>query len=238
MMLKDAVIRMAKRRTLAETTAEEIKQFIQRNGYEPGQKLPTEKEMTDMLGVGRNTLREALRILQSHNIVTIRQGSGSYISEKYGVPDDPFGFELYQDREKLIQDILEILVMMEPEVAAMAAEHRTDKDLERMEQLLRTMALKVDQNIPCLDEECRFYELIAQASHNIVMERMSPLMIQGIRYFAATLSPKDFVYGVRNYHNVLDGIRHKKASEARTAMSYHLLFLDHQYKLLLQNNVS
>ena len=191
-----------------------------------------------MLGVGRNTLREALRILQSHNIVTIRQGSGSYISEKYGVPDDPFGFELYQDREKLIQDILEILVMMEPEVAAMATEHRTDKDLERMEQLLRTMALKVDQNIPCLDEECRFYELIAQASHNIVMERMSPLMIQGIRYFAATLSPKDFVYGVRNYHNVLDGIRHKKASEARTAMSYHLLFLDHQYKLLLQNNVS
>ena len=81
---------MAHRRTLAESTAEEIKSMIQRNGYEPGQKLPTEKEMTDSLGVGRNTLREALRILQSHNIVTIRQGSGTYISEKYGVPEEFF----------------------------------------------------------------------------------------------------------------------------------------------------
>ena len=225
---------MAKRRTLAETTAEDIKQLIQRNGYEPGQKLPTEKEMTDLLGVGRNTLREALRILQSHNIVTIRQGSGSYISEKYGVPDDPFGFELFPDHDKLTKDILEILVMMEPEVAAMAAEHRTEEDLGRLEELLRVMAQKVDRSEECLDEECRFYEIIAEASHNIVMERMTPLMTRGIRYFAATLSPKDFLYGVRNYHNVLDGIRHKKASEAKTAMSYHLLFLDHQYKLLLR----
>lgn len=228
------MIYMARRRTLAESTAEEIKAMIQRNGYEPGQKLPTEKEMTDSLGVGRNTLRESLRILQSHNIVTIRQGSGTYISEKYGVPDDPFGFELFPDHDKLNKDILEILVMMEPEVAAMAAEHRTDKDMTRMEQLLRIMAQKVDQNVECLDEECRFYEMIAEASHNIVMERMTPLMTRGIRYFAATLSPKDFVYAVRNYYNVLEGIRHKKASEAKTAMSYHLLFLDNQYKLLLK----
>ncbi len=225
---------MAHRRTLAETTAEEIKSMIQRNGYEPGQKLPTEKEMTDSLGVGRNTLREALRILQSHNIVTIRQGSGTYISDKYGVPDDPFGFELFPDHDKLNKDILEILVMMGPEVTAMAAEHRTDKDLNRLESVLRIMSQKVDQNVECLEEECMFYEAIAQASHNIVMERITPLMTKGIRYFAATLSPKDFLYGVRNYYNVLDGIRHKKASEAKTAMSYHLLFLDNQYKLLLK----
>jgi heavy metal translocating P-type ATPase len=63
-------------------------------------------------------------------------------------------------------------------------------------------------------------------------------IIRGIRYFAATLSPKDFLYGVRNYYNVLDGIKRQKASEAKTAMSYHLLFLDHQYKLLLKNQES
>ena len=225
---------MVKGKTLAEQTADEIKLIIQQNSYEAGQKLPTEKELTEFLGVGRNTLREALRILQSHNIVTIRQGSGTYISEKYGVPDDPFGFELFPDHDKLNKDILEILVMMEPEVTAMAAEHRTDKDLNRLESVLRIMSQKVDQNVECLEEECMFFEAIAQASHNIVMERMTPLMTRGIRYFASTLSPKDFLYGVRNYYNVLDGIRHKKASEAKTAMSYHLLFLDNQYKLLLK----
>ncbi len=229
---------MVRKRTLAETTAEEIKQMIQRNSYVPGQKLPTEKELTDMLGVGRNTLREAVRILQSHNIVSIRQGSGTYISEKYGVPDDPFGFELFPDHDKLTKDILEILEMMEPETAAMAAENRDEEDLRKMENVLRIMAQKVDMGVECLDEECEFYRLVAAASHNIVMERLTPLMIRGIRYFAATLSPKDFLYGVRNYYNVLDGIKRQKASEAKTAMSYHLLFLDHQYKLLLKNQES
>ncbi|MBR2762235.1 MAG: FadR family transcriptional regulator [Solobacterium sp.] len=229
---------MAKKRTLAESTAEEIKQMIQRNGYEPGQKLPTEKELTEMLGVGRNTLREAVRILQSHNIVTIRQGSGTYISDKYGVPDDPFGFELFPDHDKLTKDILDILEMMEPETAAMAAERRTEDDLRRMENVLRIMAQKVDMGVECLDEECEFYRIVAEASHNIVMERLTPLMTRGIRYFAATLSPKDFLYGVRNYYNVLEGIRNQKASEAKTAMSYHLLFLDHQYKLLMKKQTS
>ena len=229
---------MAKKRTLAESTAEEIKQMIQRNGYEPGQKLPTEKELTEMLGVGRNTLREAVRILQSHNIVTIRQGSGTYISDKYGVPDDPFGFELFPDYDKLTKDILDILEMMEPETAAMAAERRTEDDLHRMENVLRIMAQKVDMGVECLDEECEFYRIVAEASHNIVMVRLTPLMTRGIRYFAATLSPKDFLYGVRNYYNVLEGIRNQKASEAKTAMSYHLLFLDHQYKLLMKKQTS
>ena len=80
---------MTSKKTLAEKTAEAIKAMIQKDRYEPGQKLPTEKELCEMLNVGRNTLREAERILQSHNIVTIRQGSGTYISEKYGVADDP-----------------------------------------------------------------------------------------------------------------------------------------------------
>ena len=67
---------MARGKTLAEQTADEIKLIIQENSYGAGKKLPTEKELTDLLGVGRNTLREALRILPSRNIVTIRRGSG------------------------------------------------------------------------------------------------------------------------------------------------------------------
>ena len=229
---------MAKKRTLAETTAEEIKQLIQRNGYEPGQRLPTEKELCDMLGVGRNTLREAVRILQSHNILTIRQGSGTYISDKYGVPDDPFGFDLFPDHDKLTRDILEILTMMGPEIAAMAAENRSKEDIASMEEVLRQMSQKVDMGLECIDEECEFYKVLTEGSHNIVMERMLPIMTKGIRYFSATLSPKDFLYGVRNYRSVVDGIRHGKASEARTAMSYHLLFLEHQYNVMIQKNQS
>lgn len=225
---------MTSKKTLAEKTAEAIKAMIQKDHYEPGQKLPTEKELCEMLNVGRNTLREAERILQSHSIVTIRQGSGTYISEKYGVADDPFGFDMYPDHNRLTSDILEVLVFMEPEIVEIAAEKRDQHDIERMEDCLNLMAQKVDQGLSCIDEECEFYRLIADSSHNIVMERMTPLLTQGIRFFASTLQQKDFLYAVRNYRQVLSGIKHQKAVDAKLTMSYHLLFLRRQYIELLQ----
>ncbi len=78
------------KQTLGEKTAQMLLEMIQRRAL-AGDKLPTEAELVESLGVGRNTVREALRILMSRNIVTIRQGSGTFISEK-GVVDDPLGF--------------------------------------------------------------------------------------------------------------------------------------------------
>lgn len=70
------------KQTLGEKTAQMLLEMIQKEGFGPGDKLPTEAELVESLGVGRNTVREALRILMSRNIVTIRQGSGTFISEK------------------------------------------------------------------------------------------------------------------------------------------------------------
>ena len=80
--------------------------MIQEKGYGAGDKLPTEAELVETLGVGRNTVREALRILMSRNIVTIRQGSGTFISDKNGVADDPLGFFMMDDRRQLTEDLL------------------------------------------------------------------------------------------------------------------------------------
>ena len=61
------------KQTLGEKTAQMLLEMIQKEGFGPGDKLPTEAELVESLGVGRNTVREALRILMSRNIVTIRQ---------------------------------------------------------------------------------------------------------------------------------------------------------------------
>ena len=223
---------MAKRKTLAETTAEEIIQIIQRNGYEPGQKLPTEKEMTGFLNVGRNTLREALRILQSANVVTIRQGSGTYISDKYGMPEDPLGLDQFQDDEKVSRDVLTALLVIEPEAAALAAQNRTESDLSRLKDLYEDMSQKAEHSGECVDEECRFCEYLAEATHNIVMERLAPVMVKGIRLFAAALSTREILAGVKDYAAVFEGIRRRKAARAKSAVTSHLLYLDKAYRKL------
>ena len=78
-------MKQTEKQTLGEKTAQNLLEMIQQKEYAPGDKLPTEAELVETLGVGRNTVREALRILMSRNIVTIRQGSGTFISEIFAV---------------------------------------------------------------------------------------------------------------------------------------------------------
>ena len=115
--------RNAENKTLSEQAADQMIQYIQENGYGPGDKLPTEADLSRLLGVGRNTVREAVRVLASRNIVSVRQGSGTFVSEKQGLADDPFGFSFVEDRVQLTRDLMQIRVMLEPSIAALAAQN-------------------------------------------------------------------------------------------------------------------
>ena len=117
-------MKYTEKQTLAEKTAQNLLEMIQEKGYGAGDKLPTEAELVETLGVGRNTVREALRILMSRNIVTIRQGSGTFISDKNGVADDPLGFFMMDDRRQLTEDLLQARLILEPALAAMKKLHR------------------------------------------------------------------------------------------------------------------
>ena len=93
-------------KTLAEQVADGIMNLIQETPYKAGDKLPTEKELCESTGAGRNTVREALKILASRNVLEIRQGAGTFVSEKQGIPDDPLGFSMVNDHVKLTKDLL------------------------------------------------------------------------------------------------------------------------------------
>ena len=73
----------AENKTLADQAADQMIRYIQEQGYVPGDRLPTEADLSKLLGVGRNTVREAVRVLASRNIVSVRQGSGEYVLLRY-----------------------------------------------------------------------------------------------------------------------------------------------------------
>ena len=99
-------------KTLAEQVANGIMNLIQETPYKAGDKLPTEKELCERTGAGRNTVREALKILASRNVLEIRQGAGTFVSEKQGIPDDPLGFSMVNDHVKLTKDLLQVRIML------------------------------------------------------------------------------------------------------------------------------
>ena len=149
------------KQTLGEIASQKLLEMIQRDGYTAGDKLPTEAELVELLGVGRNTVREALRILMSRNIVTIRQGSGTFISDKNGVSDDPLGFAMIEDRRKLTEDLIQVRVMLEPPIAALAAQNATGEDIRQLENILLGLEEQMILREDYADKDSQFHAQIA-----------------------------------------------------------------------------
>ena len=76
-----------------------------------------------------------MKLLASRNIVTIRQGSGTYIASSPGMVEDPLGFTFIGNKQKLINDLLEVRFLLEPSIAAMAATHADEKDIKKITAL-------------------------------------------------------------------------------------------------------
>ena len=87
--------------TLSQNIADKIKTKIMTGEFALGSKLPNENELMDDLNVSRTTIREAVKILISKNILYIERGKGTYVAAIPGLADDPYGFEFIPE-EKLI----------------------------------------------------------------------------------------------------------------------------------------
>ena len=96
------------RALLSEEIANKIKQLIEKQ-YKPGDKIPTEMELADFLGVSRTTIREAVKILCSSHILVIKRGNGTFVCENPGVPADPLGVKAL-DEQKVKDDLFVFVV--------------------------------------------------------------------------------------------------------------------------------
>lgn len=217
-------------KTLTEQIADVLIEMIQEAGYGPGDKLPTEKELCAKLGAGRNTVREALRILVSRNVVTIRQGSGTFISEKPGIADDPLGFSMVNDRKKLTKDLLQVRMIIEPSIAALAAQHASDTDIGELETILLEMEeiMKAREEYSALD--VKFHTKIAECTGNDVMGNLIPVIGNGIAVFAKEVGRTEYEETMVHHRKIFEAIRDHRSFDAEMEMRYHLLYNSNRYK--------
>ena len=101
-----------------------------------GEKIPNEYELAEMYGVGRSTIRETVKSLVSKGILEVRQGSGTYVIGTDTLENDPLGFSKYEDKYKLALELFEVRLMLEPEIAALAAQKATEQDKEEIQDSL------------------------------------------------------------------------------------------------------
>lgn len=215
-------------KTLVEQTADQILEMIQ-DTYPTGSKLPTERELCEVTGAGRNSVREALKILASRNIVEIRQGSGTFVSTKKGVSDDPLGFSMISDRVKLTKDLLQVRVMIEPQIAELAAQNASEQDINNLEQILLEMESLMKDHKEYAQLDDKFHISIAKCTHNVVMENLIPVISSGVTVFAKEVEETEYEKTLVSHRLIFEYIKNHKSLEARNQMEYHLLYNMNRY---------
>ena len=204
--------------------------LIQETPYKAGDKLPTEKELCESTGAGRNTVREALKILASRNVLEIRQGAGTFVSEKQGIPDDPLGFSMVNDHVKLTRDLLQVRIMLEPQIAALAAQCAKEHEIKELEEILEEMEAAMKKREDYSELDTKFHTKIAQCTHNIVMENLLPVIGKGVAVFAKEVAQTEYDRTWISHRKIFCYIRDHKPFEAEMEMQYHLLYNTSRYE--------
>lgn len=209
--------------SLVDKTAEQIIKYITDNNLQPEEKLPTESDFIKKLHVGRGTLREAIKQLNSRNVLESRQGSGTYVSAKRGIPQDPLGLTFLKNDPSLVRDLIDVRLMFEPEVAALAAHAATPSDIAEIERSCLAVETLIGQREPYDEEDLSFHSAIAKASGNQVVVNLIPIIYTSIRSSiiatANALHRETLLY----HRQCMEAIKTHDMAGAKYAMLMHLI---------------
>ncbi|OMP78399.1 GntR family transcriptional regulator [[Flexibacter] sp. ATCC 35208] len=156
-----------KRNSLADEVAQRLQEQISLGTYKTGEKLPTEPALMESFGVGRSTIREAVRILANSGVLRVQQGLGTFVEEQTGIAE-PLPQRL---KRAQFEDLDEVRQLLELKIAQKAALNRTEQDIERMtEALNKRKEYGVANDVTaCIQADIDFHVAIAQASGNSIL---------------------------------------------------------------------
>lgn len=156
------------RTSLSDEIITQILDLIKRNVLAPGDRLPPERELCKRFGVGRSSLREALRSLSVMGILDGRVGEGTFVNDNHQFLEKALQWGMLLDHKK-VQDLVETRLMLESENAFWAAERAREEDLSAIEEALVEMKQALDDPVKFLAADLRFHLQIAQATQNTIL---------------------------------------------------------------------
>ncbi|GAA2116220.1 FadR/GntR family transcriptional regulator [Actinomadura alba] len=157
---------------LGERVAREIVDVIVSNQMTSGTRLPIESVLQEQLGVGKNTLREALRILEAWGVVEIRRGRNGGPTVRNPRPEDLREALTVQllFASATLDDVIEARCCVEPQSAMLAAERMTNKEMSKLRDSVQRMRDQADDQAAFLEENQFFHWQIAASTGNVVMQ--------------------------------------------------------------------
>ena len=189
----------------------------------PGSLLPSERELAVTFGVARSSLRQAMKVLETMGVVTQKVGDGTYLSKDGTyVLSVPMDFLFLLD-DISTQDLMELRLMLEPALAAKAAERATIEDIALLKQSMRDMQEKGISPQEVVAADLLFHRTIFRATGNALGSRLFHTIHSAMfRMIAATAQAVDVDHTVRFHRPILEAIEQRNPKAAALCMTQHL----------------
>lgn len=219
---------------LSHGVIRQVEGLILRGILRPGERLPSERELSDRMGVSRPSLREALGELQDRGLLVSKAGAGVYVAEVLGSAFAPALVTLFATHDEAVFDYISFRRDMEGLAAERAARLGSDTDLAVIDSVYKKMLVAHQKRNPA-DEarlDADFHLAIIEASHNIIMlhmmRSMYDLLRQGVFYNRSVMfkqrMTRDHLLG--QHQAINDALQARDPAAARAAVAAHLDYVE------------
>jgi len=218
-MIVDTEIQSTKKKIISD-----LKDLINFKNLEPGDKLPSERMLSEKFNVSRGNLRDALQTLEYYGLVKSIPQSGTFVADigitaLNGMIDDILSLPVPSFKE-----LVEARIFLELKGVKLAAIRRTTDDLIRMENALKAYSDKVNAGEDAVQEDLLFHLAIARASGNptlnTFMLKITPEIINNFEKHHVCDKDTAFI-GIQEHNTIINAIRDNDPAAAKDAMKKH-----------------
>jgi GntR family transcriptional repressor for pyruvate dehydrogenase complex len=240
MMTETTFSPLEKQPAVAEAISAKILDQLRQKELKPGDKLPPERELAEILGVSRPSLREALRALSIMKVVEVRQGDGTYVSalnpeelvehlEFVFMLDDSTTLQLFEARK-----------IVETGNASLAAERITDEELAALHACLEKSERSVDDPEAFMQADIELHEIITRAARNPMLERfMASIRTLGrASRHRTSRMPRVTETALEHHRQIVAALEAHDPQATGAAMLQHLEYVEQMYRDLVATEQS
>jgi len=218
------MLRAIKKTRIHEEVVTQIRDLISQGRLKAGDQLPSERELSETFKVSRTSVREALRTLETKGLIISRTGMGNFIAD---LPIEaliaPLATLLIEEKTALA-DIFELRKLIEPHIAALAAERATKDDVDRLKRILARQGEAVDRGETGVEADAELHFAIGQATQNQAFEKLvSGLMeILSQSREESLQTPDRRRASIESHRKILSAIERHDKTRAQKAMLHHV----------------
>ena len=200
-MENDRIFKKIKNKSVVQTVVDSLTKVIIAGDLKPGDKIPTEMELAEGFGVGRNSIREAIKILVYYGILEIRRAEGTFVCNGFNkVMIDPMVYGVILHQSDDYRNLMELREMMEVGVMRLAIAKYNEEDLQKLHSKLLILKKEIEKGPENVDNafiaDNVFHDTVSEMGHNPIVDRISNV-VREITYKMRYNSVKNMIVSGR-----------------------------------------